>query len=379
MPIFLDDATLTRFRKHYWRQCHYFVEAGCATLLPSLQIASCADNLHRLARRELVESRIVDNNAHLHLGPFADDETLPPGLLMVQGIEQYFDGIDELLKTDFGFMPRWRIDDVMASLAMGEASCGAHFDRYDVFLIQIHGTKMWQLDSGEHDERDLDPHASVRLLRDFSAKTRLTAGPGDVLYIPAGMGHFGIGEADSITLSVGVRNPTLVELVSHLADHVVDDENENSTLDEELQIGTAGIGVSDIDNLRRKLSAVLLDETLLAQWYGSYVTELREPEILASPHTPNGGTNRQLAIAESNYECALATRISFFQQAQGLIVFVNGQIYHTTEAALPWIKILCAERQVNGNQIPSEGESAQLLHALLDSGAILPRENIAYD
>ena len=35
------------------------------------------------------------------------------------------------------------------------ASCGPHFDRYDVFLLQLSGSKTWQLDAGAHQEHQL--------------------------------------------------------------------------------------------------------------------------------------------------------------------------------------------------------------------------------
>ena len=47
--------------------------------------------------------------------------------------------IAELWKK-FPFIPQWRRDDIMVSYAPKGGSVGKHFDFYDVFLVQGHGT-----------------------------------------------------------------------------------------------------------------------------------------------------------------------------------------------------------------------------------------------
>ncbi|KAG0927711.1 hypothetical protein G6F31_017957 [Rhizopus arrhizus] len=47
------------------------------------------------------------------------------------------------------FLPRWRMDDVMISFAATGGSVGAHVDQYDVFLLQAHGHRRWQIDASE--------------------------------------------------------------------------------------------------------------------------------------------------------------------------------------------------------------------------------------
>ena len=43
----------------------------------------------------------------------------------------------------FGFLPRWRIEDIMVSLATQGGGVGPHFDQYDVFLVQGLGQRTW--------------------------------------------------------------------------------------------------------------------------------------------------------------------------------------------------------------------------------------------
>ena len=53
----------------------------------------------------------------------------------------------------FGFLPRWRIDDVMISFAAPGGSVGAHVDQYDVFLLQAQGQRRWQIDASDPKRR----------------------------------------------------------------------------------------------------------------------------------------------------------------------------------------------------------------------------------
>ena len=124
-----------------------------------------------LATLDEVESRMIGPGHELLLGPFdnpaasASEPLLPAGhLLLVQCLEQHLESAAALLDGPFQFLPRWQVDDVMASLGDSDASCGEHFDHYDVFLFQHTGEKTWYLDDGGHTEDALSPEHDIRLL-----------------------------------------------------------------------------------------------------------------------------------------------------------------------------------------------------------------------
>ncbi|SVD87025.1 uncharacterized protein METZ01_LOCUS439879, partial [marine metagenome] len=39
-----------------------------------------------------------------------------------------------------------------------------------------------------------------------------------VLYVPSGVGHHGICAGESVTLSIGIRNPTMIELLAEISE-----------------------------------------------------------------------------------------------------------------------------------------------------------------
>ena len=69
-------------------------------------------------------------------------------MLILQCVECHIDHADTLLRNEFSFLPAWQIDDTMARIGNDGASCGLHFDRYDVFLLQLTVTKTCRLDAG---------------------------------------------------------------------------------------------------------------------------------------------------------------------------------------------------------------------------------------
>lgn len=130
--------------------------------------------LFALAARDDVQSRLVTragNRWQVAHGPFARGRLarLPARgwTLLVQGINQMLPAAQSLL-VEFDFIPYARLDDVMVSYAPPGGGVGPHFDNYDVFLLQIAGTRRWRVSH----QRDLSlvENAPLRLLSNFRAE-----------------------------------------------------------------------------------------------------------------------------------------------------------------------------------------------------------------
>ena len=343
---------------------------ACVDSVSVLQQCTQEPALLELATRELVESRMVERPEYkLSLGPFQFDEIPGDALLMVQGLEQHLDEINELLLTDFSFLPRWRIEDVMATAGSQGANCGAHFDHYDVFLVQAKGTKEWRLDVEYHIDEDLDDNASIRLLQHFNPETTEILRSGDVLYIPPGIGHWGLSLDESITLSVGIRNPTMPELVSNLADLIVEESASMETLDDLIPSPEGGLSGEDIQSLQKKLSRVILDPKLITQWYGSYVTELREPEVIELDSPLSTESLKQLLSANHSIKCKRPTRITY-HDGETFTVFVNGDVFECDASVKSWLEPLCIQRTILCEDVADNEGNIELLQALINYGAI---------
>lgn len=205
-------------------------------LLPSFESPLSPDELAGLACTPGVEARIVqgigdgetDGPYTLQLGPFQEDvfETLPETgwTLLVNEVNRWVPDVAALMSC-FDFVGNYRHDDVMVSYASTDGSVGAHVDNYDVWLVQGAGKRRWRTAYAPippHEER-LVPGLDVRVLQGgFVCDEDWVLEPGDALYVPPRVPHYGTALDDQcMTYSVGFRAPTLGDVVAGWTEHVV--------------------------------------------------------------------------------------------------------------------------------------------------------------
>ncbi len=369
MTSYFHQLQKASFFEQCWHKKPHFSASACD--IAHLASSITPQKLLTLARNELVESRLLDlDHYDLAFGPFNLEAVPENSLLMIQGLDQHSEEINRLLAKVFSFLPRWRLEDVMATLGLTGAHCGAHFDHYDVFLIQISGSKDWALDEGGHTEFELNPDVDIRLLSEFSPTRNYRANPGDVLYIPPGVGHWGIAGGESMTLSVGLRNPTMAELISHLADTVGDSMTARTVFNQSIDPGNSGIPITDIESLGNKLAAELLNPEGLADWYGSYMTEPKEPELIPEGQSLTLDELTKLLTGDHELVCALPTRLTYHESEMALTVYVNGDALTSNVTVLPWFKELCRFRRIATRNIPADKHSTELVQYLIGCGAV---------
>ena len=131
------------------------------------------DELAGLACEEGVESRLImaaDDRLAMESGPLPEtrfgDLGRDPWTLLVQAVDQHVPDVAALI-APFRFVPDWRIDDVMVSYASHGGGVGAHFDQYDVFLVQGLGRRRWRVGQRCDSATSLLPHDDLRLIADF--------------------------------------------------------------------------------------------------------------------------------------------------------------------------------------------------------------------
>ena len=357
----LTGDALSAFKRDNWRrQIKLFPEAiNCAEYAIPKRI------LLELAGNNLVESRLVNSNYEVKFGPLTLDGLAEQSMLMLQSLECHIDAAEELIRQEFSFIPTWQIDDVMASIGSDGSSCGPHFDRYDVFLLQLAGEKTWRLDKGEHSEADLRDNTMLRLLEMFEPTMSLSCAPGDVLYVPPGFGHHGISEGESITLSVGIRNPTMIELMADISEFFLL-ESDLAPLETELKQRGAKVDSRVVlPMIQHVISPRNLDT-----WYGCYSTRLRNPDVLDSLKTRTGPLDVTAVVdrhVETNIAANLPTRLAWTEFDQEVILFVNGDYYLFDSADHSWIVGFCNTRNFKLN--PSNNTQLEMTLELLETGA----------
>jgi ribosomal protein L16 Arg81 hydroxylase len=148
---------------------------------------------------------------------------------------------------------------------------GWHYDPEDVFILQTHGAKEYQLRKNTVNPWPLlaqmpkDLRYELESMPLWSCVLR----PGDWLYIPTGWWHSARGvEGDSITLAVGLMTPSAMELLDFLKRELLGSiawrqrlpvlgAADPSTPDEQLKAHQ-----SILKDLGRDLSRLMSDEAL---------------------------------------------------------------------------------------------------------------------
>ncbi len=342
------------FLREYWQKKPKVIRKA----FPDFQCPVSADELAGLACEEAVESRIVVENENgkpwqLHNGPFPPERfsELPEThwTLLVQGLDHWVPEIADLL-DEFRFVPNWRLDDIMASFAPKGGSVGPHFDQYDVFLLQAEGQRTWQFGGHCNEASPRVDGTPLRILQDWTPEETVTLNPGDMLYLPPGIGHHGIADNDCITLSIGFRAPTVDDLLTGFTDFLCsrsDTSEHLSDPDLEVQSNPGTISPDVIDRLDGKLREKLQDRRQLALWFGQYSTAPKSLEIVVQPEeslTPD--VLGQLISADFSPENQIrwneGSRFAYYEFDEETALFVDGEQYLLRGEARPIAGLLCA-------------------------------------
>ena len=374
----LGGLTPREFLRDYWQQKPLLVRQA----IPGFESPITADELAGLALEEEVESRLVlEHGEHpweLRRGPFAEDtfSQLPERdwTLLVQAVDQFVPEVAEVLK-DFGFLPSWRIDDLMISFAAPGGSVGPHFDNYDVFLLQAEGQRRWKIGQMCDADSNLLQHADLRILADFEQTDEWVLEPGDMLYLPPRLAHYGIAEDDCMTYSVGFRAPSAAEVLTHFTDFLA------QFLPDEERYSDAGMApASDphqiqqdaLDRLKALLTEHMSDERLLLTWFGQFMTEPRYPELVSGPEideTDFLGALQDGAVLVRNP----SARLAWSEVDVGLVLFASGQSRLLPAHLKELLRLICSADALHGDNLApwlADEDGRTLVRELVQQGSL---------
>lgn len=374
------------FLSRYWQKRPLFIPAALDTLHPALD----ADELAWLAMQEDVESRIAFSHGdeqhtryELKHGPF--EEAFLAGLprhgwtLLVQDVEKHLPDFRAIFGA-VDFVADWRIDDLMVSYATPGGGVGPHLDHYDVFLCQGQGRREWRLGSADACT-PYDSGGDLSLLQPFDDEHPIMAASGDVLYLPPGVPHWGIARDNCMTWSVGMRAPTLEELLA-TAQRVLDvdsrfapQESESGRdvfyEDADLTPEEAEPGKISDEAIRRSQKilqhACSLDDRAVAIVLGCTVTEAKAWLVPEMPDAQDA--NEWLAARGEDTRLVVhgMARIAWHANGESLLLFANGSEREVSGASLDLLRELCRHRWTTRAQFLAQADE-KLLRWLLERG-----------
>jgi len=368
----LGGLTASEFLRDYWQKKPLVIRQA----FPDLASPVSADELAGLACEEAVESRIVIENDNgkpwqLHNGPFTPERfsQLPEQdwTLLVQGLDHWVPEVADLLEP-FRFVPNWRLDDIMASYAPKGGSVGPHYDQYDVFLLQADGKRRWTF-GGHCDHTSPRVEGTpLRILSSWDGEETVTLEPGDMLYLPPGVGHHGVAVDDCITLSIGFRAPTVDDVLTGFTDFLCSQSDAGEHLsDPDLHVqdnpGTIQPGV--IDNLSDLLEKKLSDRRQLSLWFGQYATAPKSLDIVVPAEEPASPEELAEAIrAGEQLRWNEGSRFAFYEFEDDTALFVDGEQYLLKGDARPIAPLLCAGARIDATKLAQSADDEALLGLL---------------
>jgi 50S ribosomal protein L16 3-hydroxylase len=350
----LKNFNIETFLRDYWQKKPLLIKNPWAAWENPLE----PDELAGLACEEDVESRLITqarDKWKVENGPLAEDRFTKigkaPWTLLVQAVDTHVPEVAALI-APFRFIPSWRIDDVMVSYATDGGGVGAHFDQYDVFLIQGLGRRRWQIGALCDVDTPLLPHDDLRLLANFEATDEWTLESGDMLYVPPRIAHNGIAVGDDcMTYSIGFRAPARSELIADWCDDLLQRLSEDDRYaDPDLQAQTnpGEITSEAITKLHAMITEKLADRTAFARWFGEYNSTPKYPEQDWEPEKPIAVEELCERLAGGEALCRNpASRFSFNRQSMsGVLLFVDGTSFECAEQAAAFAESLCAQDRV---------------------------------
>lgn len=366
----LDRET---FLAQYWQIKPVLIRNAISGFSPPLS----SHELAGLALEEHVESRLIecrDNAWQMLHGPFrtADFHRDQPWTLLVQAVDHYIPKVAALRRL-VDFIPQWRVDDVMVSYAVEGGSVGPHFDNYDVFLLQGSGERLWKLGQFCDHTSALLSHDELRILESFDTTEEYLLRSGDMLYVPPGIAHWGIAQSECMTFSLGFRAPRITDMVSRWVDQLLEQLEPDQYYRDGRRAPMTRPGEIHPRDLERAMAQVqgALDQAEGNHWFGELITEprytpLRDDDDLAEA--------RALLKARPQFvELSPAAKLAWQQEAEGILVFANGECHKFDESVLPSLLILCDSWRLAAVDLETalaDPGTASLLDYLLESGVI---------
>lgn len=343
----LGGITAEQFLTEYWQKKPLLVRNA----LPEIKNLLEPTDVMELALDENINARLIKqkdkdpNHWSVKSSPLmkADFQKMPKlWTLLIQAVDHYSFDLAELWKK-FPFIPQWRRDDIMVSYAPKGGSVGKHFDFYDVFLVQGHGHRRWQLGQMCDADSEIVAGQPLKLLPEIQIHFDEILAPGDLLYVPPGLAHYGVAEDDCLTYSFGFRMPNVAEMMDRVSDKFSVDQLLKNPLTDILREKMTSVGQisqTELEYLKTKLLTQLQNPAVLEDALMSLMSESKYPENIPEAEAIGSGDLEQ--ALDQGYSLMLepASRLLYTEVESKLLFWANGEGICISDDFAPLLKQL---------------------------------------
>ena len=318
---------------------------------PAFRDPLSAREVLALAASPDAQSRLVQKRGRRWIvehGPFPPSKLkqLPrrDWTVLVQDTNHFSARADRLLCA-FDFIPHARIDDVMVSYAVPGGTVGPHVDSYDVFLLQGLGRRRWQI--SRQRDRGFVPGLPLKILERFVPEEEWVLEPGDMLYLPPDVSHYGVAESECLTWSIGFRAPANAEIARSFLDFlhdelVVDGEYRDPGTPPATRAGE--IPAPMLAAFDRTLREIRWTPAQVRAFAGRFLSEPKAHVYFDPPARPLALARFIAAGMRNGIALDLRSRLLF----SGSMFFMNGEAAKASGAAAGVLRRLANRRRLAG-------------------------------
>ncbi len=364
--------------REYWQQKPLLVREALAGFESPLS----PEELAGLACEPDVASRLVQERGgeypwQVRHGPFqqADFTTLPSAhySLLVQEVDRLVPEVADLLRN-VSFLPNWRIDDVMVSYAPEHGSVGAHVDSYDVFLLQGLGRRRWQVGDEPQEEEAYVPDVDVRILEDFHPAHEWVLEPGDMLYLPPRVPHYGVALDDCMTYSIGCRAPDAAELALDFASFAATGFEPHLFIVRDPK-PVRDPGELDPEMLNRlqnfmtvELEKIIEEGRVFGDWFGAYTTRPTRGQSPAEPEEFYEPEQVRALLKQGKiFHRSAPPHFAHRFHADGTaIVYAGGESYKLSGETAPMAPLITGPEHLSEETLDMDPFNDELLELVTD-------------
>ena len=206
---------------------------------------------------------------------------------------------------------------------------------------------------------------------DFELTEEYLLRPGDMLYVPPGLAHWGVAQGECTTFSIGFRAPRASDLLSRFTDSALETIPPDTFFTDAGRANPSRPGeieAADVERARQ-IAIAALQSNEQSRWFGELVTEPRYPADEQLEEV------QAIAALDSAQQLQVdaAAKLAWQALDDAIVVFTNGASSLHDKCVLTHLIDLCNDRRLGGLalvQACEQRESRQLLIELLCAGVL---------
>jgi 50S ribosomal protein L16 3-hydroxylase len=230
-----------------------------------------------------------------------------------------------------------------------------------VFLLQGPGRRRWQISRGG--DRTLDPDAAIKVLRRFVPDEEWLLEPGDMLYLPPGVAHWGVAEGPCFTYSIGFLAPSHQDLMQSFLGYLAHALPVSDALvhDADARVPKNSYELNDalIEPVAAILDGIRWQRPLVEDFLGCFLTRPK-PHVRFPPNQP-------LSTEAFARKLRGRGRLTLALPSRGLVrrgrIYLNGEAHRVSR---PLSQLFL--QLVKTRSLPLPLDEHELFHAWYSAG-----------